>query len=243
MVEYFVRDYTGGPFQLLSPGHLIALAVIVGINGSLFYFGKSLDHRGCAYIRYGLAALMLTNEAAWHLWNWLTGLWSIQTMLPLHISSLMVYLSAFTLITGSTRWHHLIYFLGVSTSMQPLITPDVSIYGFPHFRVFQTFIGHGGIFTTGCYIIFVRQYIPSWKSMVKAAITAALYLIFMGMVNTLIGSNYLFLARKPEASTVLDIFGPWPWYILGMVGLGSIVFLLLYSPFAIKALKRARCNG
>jgi hypothetical integral membrane protein (TIGR02206 family) len=242
MIEYFVKDYIGEPFHFLGLPHLVVLGVIMAINVALVCFRKSFDHRSRLYLRYSLAILLLSNEAGWHLWNWLTGQWTIQKMLPLHLSSLMVYLSAISLITNSARWYHLIYFLGIGSAIQPLLTPDITIYGFPHYRVFQTFITHGGILTTGCYIIFIEKYSPSWKSMLRAFIEVILYMGCVGMVNAWIGSNYLFLAHKPSTPTIMDILGPWPWYILGIVGIGIISFLLLYAPFAIKAWKQARCN-
>jgi uncharacterized membrane protein YwaF len=69
----------------------------------------------------------------------------------------------------------------------------------------------------------------------------ASHLIALGIIVSLIGSNYLFLAHKPDTPTLLDIFGLWPWYILGMVGIGMILFLI--SPFAIKTWKKARCHA
>ena len=137
----------------------------------------------------------------------------------------------------------LIYFVGISSAIQPLLTPDSTIYGFPHYRMFQTFITHGGILTTSCYITFVEQYRPSWKSMLHLSIGINVYMVFVGLVNFWIGSNYLFIAHKPEMPSLLDVLGPWPWYILGMEGIGFLSFLLLYTPFAIKNWKDARHNG
>jgi len=49
-----------------------------------------------------------------------------------------------------------------------------------------------------------------------------------------LGSNYLFLAYKPPAATLLDYLGPWPWYFLSMVAIGLALASLLYLPFWIK---------
>jgi hypothetical integral membrane protein (TIGR02206 family) len=63
---------------------------------------------------------------------------------------------------------------------------------------------------------------------------ANLYMLLVGLVNALIGSNYLFIAHKPYTPSLLDVLGPWPWYILSAEAVGLAVGLLLYLPFALR---------
>jgi uncharacterized membrane protein YwaF len=39
-------------------------------------------------------------------------------------------------------------------------------------------------------------------------------MIFVGLVNWAIGSNYMFIARKPDTPSLIDVLGPWPLYII-----------------------------
>jgi uncharacterized membrane protein YwaF len=43
----------------------------------------------------------------------------------------------------------------------------------------------------------------------------------------------MFLRQKPAAPTLLDLMGPWPWYILSGSVLAAILFLALDLPFAM----------
>ena len=61
-----------------------------------------------------------------------------------------------------------------------------------------------------------------------------LYLFFIALVvNPLLGSNYLMTAYKPDVTSLLTLLAPWPWYILEYEGVGLLIFLILYLPFAI----------
>ena len=60
------------------------------------------------------------------------------------------------------------------------------------------------------------------------------YALAIYFVNISIGSNYLMINGKPELPSLLDLLPPWPIYILYMEAIGVVIFLLLYSPFAIK---------
>ena len=67
-------------------------------------------------------------------------------------------------------------------------------------------------------------------------LAAAAYLVFF--LNQMIGSNYLFIAHKPETASLIDVLGPWPWYILVLEVIGIVMCLLLYLPYAIADMRK-----
>lgn len=114
------------------------------------------------------------------------------------------------------------------------MTPDLGIYGFPHFRFFQTFISHGLIITSAIYMTVVEGFRPTWKSLLRVAIGINLYMVVIYFVNDAIGSNYLMINGKPTTASLLDILPPWPIYIIYMEVIGVVNCLLLYLPFMVK---------
>jgi hypothetical integral membrane protein (TIGR02206 family) len=234
MENFFGKEFPGPPFELFGPGHLIALVIILFLNLSFLVWRKRAGEKTRSWFRYGLAAILLIDEAAWHAWNVSTGQWSIQTTLPLHICSIFVFLSAYMLITRNKAIYPFAYFLGISGALQALLTPDAGVYGFPHFRAFQVMISHGAIITAALYMTLVEEMCPTWKEAVRVFLISNVYMVLVGIINFLIGSNYLFIARKPDTASLLDMLGPWPWYILAIEAIGIIMILILYLPFAIK---------
>lgn len=240
MNEFFALDWSGEPFILFGTKHLIALALVAMVNVALMVIGQRVPTRWRPTIRYTLAAILIVDEIGWHYWNWVTEQWTIQATLPFHLCSVLVFLSAYMLVTKSYGIFEFAYLLGIAGASQALLTPDAGIYGFPHFRFFQVFVSHGAIVTAAVYMAAVEGYRPIPRSIRNVLVKGNLYMIAVGILNALIGSNYLYIARKPETASLLDVLPPWPWYIPILEMIALLMIGLLYLPYAIKDLKARR---
>ncbi|HLO16324.1 MAG TPA: TIGR02206 family membrane protein [Anaerolineales bacterium] len=236
MTEFFAADYHGQPFEFLGTAHLAALGFLVLLNLFLIRFKNASDGTKST-IRWLLALMLWGNEIAWHYWTYINGMWTIETMLPLQVCSLLVWLGGLMLVTKSYNIYEFMYFLGIAGGLQALATPDLGIYGFPHFRFFQTFLSHGLVVTAAIYMTVVERFRPTWKSMVRVFIWMNIYAGIIYFVNSYIGSNYLMINHKPDLPSILDLLPPWPIYILYMELIGVISMLLLYLPFVVKDLR------
>ena len=230
---FLTKDYQGKPFQMFGTPHLAALGIILLINLCFIFFHKRTE-KSNEEARTIMATILIVNEAGWHIWNYVTGQWTLQTMLPLHLCSALVWLNAWMLLSKKQTLYDFAYLLGIVGSLQALLTPDLGRYGFPHYRFFQTFISHGLIFTSAVYMTIVEEFRPTWKSLVRVFVIGNLYMAAVFFLNLKLGSNYLFIAHKPATPSLLDILPPWPLYIAWIEGIGIASALLLYLPFAVK---------
>ena len=236
MVQFFAKDYAGAPFKLFGVPHLVALGAIILIVVALLWVGQRFPIAWRAPARYALAALLVTQELLLHGWKWATGQWSIQEQLPLHLCSVMIWLSAAMLVTQSYPLYELAYLLGIAGAAQAILTPDAGPYGFPHFRFFQVFVSHGAIVAAAIYMTAVEGYRPTPTSLLRVFVTGNLYMLVVFWINRAIGSNYLFVSRKPDTASLLDVLPDWPWYILYAEGIAVAMMLLLYLPFLLRDL-------
>ena len=236
MIDFFAENFQGRAFEYFGSLHLAALGFFVLLNLSLLRFRNAADGTKTA-VRWLLALILLGNEIAWHYWNFLYGKWTIQTMLPLHLCSLLVWTGAFMLLTKSYRVYEFMYFMGIGGAIQALATPGLGIYNFPHFVFFQYFLSHGLIITSAIFMTVVEGFRPTLKSIPRVFIWMNLYALIIYFVNSAIGSNYLMINYKPDTPSLLDLLPEWPLYILYMELIGIITVLLLYSPFAAKDLR------
>ena len=233
MRQFFAYDYTGEPFIFFGAAHLIALLVIILLNLFLLRY-RNKDELTRKKIRIILTVILLLDESAWHFWNIYHGTWNIQEHLPLHACSILIWLAGVMLLFKNYSVYEFAYFMGIGGAIQALLTPDIGIYGFPHFRFIQTFISHGLLVTATVYMTTVEGFRPTWRSLKKVIIGLNIYMVVIFVVNQIIGSNYLFVARKPPGPTLLDVLPDWPWYILAIEAIGLVVFLILYAPFALR---------
>lgn len=243
MDHFFGKDFDGPAFQLFSLQHLAAIATLLLLIGYFFWLRKHPSEKAEKVTRWTMASLLIVNEFGWHLWNLVNGTWTVQTMLPLHLCSVFVFLSAIMLVTRSYGIFEFAFFLGIAGAMQAFLTPDLGSYSFPHFRYFQVFVSHGLIIASALYMLIVEHMRPTWKSLLKVVIVGNLYYVALFFLNRALGSNYMYTSHKPETASLLDVLGPWPWYLLVIEGMAAVVFLLFYAPFAISDGVKKRRNS
>ena len=232
MSEYFSTSYHGDPFQLFGTSHLVAVGVILAAAAVLIGLGRTGGAERARRMRLALALTLLLNEVGWHLWNLGTGSWTIEQMLPLHMCSAMVWITVWALLLDERRLYPLLYFFGVAGASQALITPSSGGYGFPHYRFVETMLSHGLLVTGGLWVVSVERWRPTPRSLVAVLVGLNAYALVILWVNSRIGSNYLYLAAKPDSASLMDFFPAWPWYLLVLEGLAVAVCVLLYLPLA-----------
>jgi hypothetical integral membrane protein (TIGR02206 family) len=237
MEKYFAINHDNNAFHLFSTEHLVTLLIIVLLGLGAFIFHKRL--RGHSrFISYFLASLLLLSELSLHIWYTYYHAWSIRHALPLELSDITVLITIVMLFTKSAGLFRYLYFVGIASSIQAMLTPDIK-YSFPHFRYIEFFVSHGGVFLACLFVAGVIRYKPTFRSLWVTVLIVDMYGACVYVFDRLIHANYLFLIKKPETTSLLNFLGPWPWYLLSVEGVMIITFLILYWPYwMIRKVKR-----
>ncbi|MCI0366299.1 MAG: TIGR02206 family membrane protein, partial [Phycisphaerales bacterium] len=111
-----------------------------------------------------------------------------------------------------------------------LLTPDLW-EPFPSFSTVQFFIAHGLVVVAVLFLTWTGQMRPRPGSVLRAMLAVNVFAGAVGSFNLIFGTNYMYLRRKPENPSLLDIMGPWPWYILSAQAIALALFTLLWLPF------------
>ena len=212
---------------LFSPEHVAAIAVTALAALLLVVAARRVDDRAATRLARALAILILAGFVVEHAAYLARGTWTVRVNLPLHLSD------AVTLVAIVALWTpraglltELVYFWALSASLQAVLTPDLGDT-FPDVLYFTFVVVHAGAIAAACLLVFgLRRRPRRWAVWRVYAVTIAFAaLAAIGCLVT--GGNYMFLRRKPAGGSILDLFGPWPWYILGAAVLGLALLLVL----------------
>ncbi|MGE0621954.1 MAG: TIGR02206 family membrane protein [Pseudomonadales bacterium] len=151
--------------------------------------------------------------------------------LPLDLCRINEFLCAYMLLRQSYRSFEITYFLSLAGSTSALLTPDLT-YGFPDPRFLTFCFSHGLAVLGALCAVFGFGFRPTLRSLGVTVLFLGLYTLLMVPVNWLLDANYLFLRSKPEGASPLDLLGPWPYYVFGLMGMAVVACFFCYLPFA-----------
>jgi hypothetical integral membrane protein (TIGR02206 family) len=223
----------------LSAEHVITVAVIAVAITVLVAAARLRPGRWTGVAAHALAVIILVNEVGWWVWAWQRDALSVQNNLPLFLCDVAAFVSAAALITRAPLLVEVTYFWGIAGTANGIISPDIGDH-FPSYPYFQYFIQHAAIPAAALFLVVgLKIYPRPWAAVRVYALTIALVAVD-ALANLLTNGNYMFLRSVPPGANLLDLLGPWPWYIFGAAVLALVLFALLDVPFRISALSRAR---
>lgn len=220
-------------FEPFGTQHLLMVSLIVlSVVGVPFVANRFLDARRRLYLSRIIAIIVSLTIVGWMMIRVALGDFDAQTDLPLHVCNLAALLMPVLMWNPSRRVHEVLYFLVLAGTLQGVITPHL-FDAFPPFTFFRYWIVHGGLILCAVYYTLSLGLYPDRRSIFKALGWLNVYAVVIFFVNLPLGSNYFYVMRKPPTASLLDWFGPWPWYILVCEGLALILFALIYAPLEL----------
>lgn len=217
--------------ELLSTQHLIVLgatavaAVALGLAARRDPAALWLP-RACRL----LGVVLVVNEVAFHLVHHLDEGLSARTDLPLHLTDAATIAAVVALWRGAPLAFELTYFWALTATVQALATPDLR-QGFPDYRWWWFVIAHSGVVIAAVLMAWGLARTPR-PGAVRRAFGWSLAVTALAAAGTLAtGGNYMYLREPPPGGSLLDVMGPWPWYMASGVVLALVLFWLLDRPF------------
>lgn len=215
--------------ELLSAEHLGALLATAALAAAAALLPRARPGGWVVPASRALAVVVLiaylTEEAV----AASRGIWSLRSNLPLHLSDTATLVAVLALWTARPLFVELTYFWGLTGSLQAALTPGHG-HSFPDPLFLTYFVTHGGIVVAALLLVAGRGIVPRPGAVTRTFAATFVLAAAAAAGNLATGGNYMFLRHKPPNS-VLDLLGPWPWYIAAAGLLGLAMFALLAAPF------------
>ncbi len=223
----------------LSTEHLVTVAVTLLVIAVLVTAARMRPGTWTVVATRTLAVIVLLNEAGWWVSLYLSHSLALSYALPLQLCDVAAVVAAAALWFRTPILVELTYFWGIAGTANGLITPDISSH-FPSYSFLQYFLQHGAIVGSALFLVLGLRISPRpWSSLRVFGLTFVL-MVVDAFANLLTDGNYLYLRYTPGVRSLLNLMGPWPWYVVGAAVLALALFLLLELPFRIADRLRAR---
>lgn len=233
---------TSTGFETFAAPHLVAMALTLALPAFLAVIARRLSGAAPKVVAWLLASMLLANEFTyWSIRIGQIGLdgW-VRNHMPLHICGVAVLLTAWTLLLRSEKTYEIAYFWGLVGAANAVLTPGGLAVDFPQYRFFQYFIAHSGIVTGVLFATWGLGMRPTLRGMFRAFGYLCGFAAFVGVVNTVLGSNFMWLSEPPPGTVSPFFAAPWPWYLPILAGVGFVMFFLVLSPFLVSEWRRKR---
>jgi hypothetical integral membrane protein (TIGR02206 family) len=221
-----------GQFCAFGPSHLTVLAIFAAGSVALVWIGRRQTESQAGLLGRVLAALVMATFSVALVYKLVQP--GIDHSVPLQLCDLAELTAAYALWTHRKWAFALVYYWGLPLSSQALITPDLSD-AFPSHGFLTFFALHLLVVWTAIYLTWGYGMRPDWRSYRFAVVTTLAWAAFTFTFNTIAGSDYGFLNRKPLNPSMLDLLGPWPYYVLvEIVVVGAVWAALMTWPWGLK---------
>ncbi len=149
--------------------------------------------------------------------------------LPFHLCNLLTFILPIAIYANKKWLNGILYFWILVGTFQALLTPDLK-EGFPHFVYFRFWTVHSGLVLIVLFALARLEWRVEKKHIIYAVLFANVFLALSFIVNYYSGGNYFYSIKKPDAATLLDYLGEWPWYLINGQFVMLILFCIYYIP-------------
>ncbi|MFN2497098.1 MAG: TIGR02206 family membrane protein [Pseudonocardiaceae bacterium] len=217
------------PFGL---SHGVVLVVLAVVAVALVVIGRRqrgtpAQQRTSRTFAVVFALFLVPLEIFWAL----PAQWDVSHSLPLQLCDLAAFAAVWALWSHSATAFTLTYFWGLTLTAQAFVTPELNGPDFPALEFIMFFGLHCLVVWAGIYLTWGVGLRPDWQGYRIAVLATITWGVVMFAFNRVAGTNYGFLNAKPLAGSMLDLLGPWPWYLLSELILGAAAWALVTWPW------------
>ncbi|WP_159929633.1 MULTISPECIES: YwaF family protein [Nocardia] len=160
---------------------------------------------------------------------------TIGRSVPLRLTDLASMVAAYALWSHRPWAYALTYYWCLTLSTQALVSPALNSPDFPHPEFLAFWAIHLVVVWAAIYLTWGIGMHPDWRSYWLAVTVTVVWVAVTFVFNSIAGTNYGFVNGKPATASLLDVLGPWPWYLVTVAALLLAVWALMTWPWTAMA--------
>ncbi|HEV2783303.1 MAG TPA: TIGR02206 family membrane protein [Actinophytocola sp.] len=216
-------------FTVYGSSHWIVLGIFVLGAVAVVALGRRREAAAARRFSRIMAGLVLALQLAIQAYS--MSEFGVDHGLPLQLSDLAAFVTAYALWSLRQWAYALTYYWGLTLSTQALVSPALRGDDFPSVGFLAFWLIHLFVVWAAIYLTWGLRMRPGWRDYRLAVAATVCWAAVAFTVNAAAGTNYGFLNAKPTQASLLDVLGPWPWYLLPELALVLTVWALMTWPW------------
>ena len=213
-------------FKNLPSNHLHHTLITIVVIATLLIVRYRVNRYNLNFIDIFLGFLPIIIELIFQIQSMLNKEWMLIKTLPLEISYLTSFAIPIYLYKPSRILQSWIYYIGIWSAAAAFL--NTIMMGAEPWHVLLRYYGHHGTLLYFGISIYISGYRPTLKDYYNTAKIMLLIIFIIGLINKIIGSNYMFTRFKPPGMNLTLLMADWPYYFIIIVSIGLVFCYLLY---------------
>ena len=213
-------------FTNLPSNHLNHTIITIAIIASFLIIRYRVNNYNFHILDIVLGFLPIFIEIIFQIQSVLYKEWALIKTLPLEISYLTSFVIPVYLYKPSRKLQSWIFYIGIWSAAAAFL--NTIMMGEEAWYILLRYYGHHGILLYFGISLYINGYRPTLKDYCSTAYTMLFIICIIGLINILIGSNYMFTRSKPSGMNLTLLMPDWPYYFIVIIAIGLLFCALLY---------------
>lgn len=203
-------------FQAFGSSHQAVLSLSLLLALALIAWGRlNRRHPAHRWLPRVLGLVIVVAELVFVYYPVYLGTFGWDWGLPLQLCDLTAFIGGAGLVFESAFMLEVGFFLGLSATLLTTATPDLR-HDYPHIEFWCFFLTHAFVSVAVAYAVFGLDRRPRPNAGLRVWLAVNAYGLLAILVNLKLGSNYLYICRKPGVNSPFDYLGDWPYYVVAL---------------------------
>ena len=202
--------------EFLSQQWIINMSITIFFTCLYFYMSYRVENQKLELFLKSSSIIVFGMTLAYHIILASSGSWTLKEDLPLHLCSVSAFICCIIFFVKKKQFlFEFLFYCGVIGGLVSILTPQITLYNDNYFFYVMFYFKHASIIVIPLVIMYRLKMKLGKYSWLKAFGGINVLLAIVMPVNSMLGSNYLYVAEPPIVKNFL-ILGTGEKTILGL---------------------------